>query len=1171
MSRPADPFPQHALLAFEQRALSGEAFLSVVQKWMAEREEARATETSTREVAETLAIGLGAGNATHVVLAQDRENRFVHLRPHAKGGLGQVSLALDCQLQRRVALKEILPDRANDPESQRRFLAEGEITGQLEHPGIVPVYGLGVDSGGRPYYAMRFVEGKTLKRAIEEFHRGRSSSTPLVGQRTVEFRNLLGRFVDICNAIAYAHSRKVLHRDLKPENILLGPYGETLVVDWGLAKSLGDEAAGDANAPEVAEKSLQVVRLRSGSSSDTLDGTAMGTPAYMSPEQAEGSIQLLGPATDVYSLGATLYAILTGEPPVKGDSVVDTLARAKRSEFERPRTAWRSIPRALEAVCLKAMSALPEDRYRSARDLANEIERWLADEPVEAYLEPLWVRGRRWVRRHPGLVSAATAGGGLALVGAVIVAGLQSAHAKALEEKNKTIGLQVSQLTRQNQTIEFQNSQLAETNENLAAANEKEKLATQLEAASRKEAEQQRDRAESVTDFLVQSFRKVDPESDGKKLTVYDSLVRSLKEIDIAQGMSPLNKAEILDAMRRTFNGLGMPQEEFEAARRVKEIFHKELPADNPDVIFSISNLGLAMRSKGETEEAIKLFQEAVEKWRTKAGEHHLHTLRAKSNLAGAYKESGRFDLALKLYEEAYENMKTQVEERDEDLLTLQGNLAAIYNNLGDIKRAIDLEERKLTVEKEIFGEEHPRVLTTQNNLATSYNNDGRPDLGMPMLQKTLTAAKSKLGEDHLTTLTIQNNLAHQLLLRGQNEEAKSLFASILKAETGKLGERHPSVLRTEGNLAAAYAASGNQEEALARYESLLKRSKEVLGEDHPYVLILENDRATTLQALDRLDDATKALEVVLEKRRKILGSEHPDTFVSQNNLAHAYQKAERLDDAAELYRQALDGQKAKLGVAHANTLTTQNNLATVYRHLHKPELAIPLAEEVYQIFGKQYGADHPNTITGGTNLSLYYCDDGQIDKAIETLTKCLASARAVTRLDSAAVQRSHLILASIYFLAKRDAEGEAIVDDYLDRMAKIDGDDFDSARRHFVSAAMALQQSNRLAKSEAVLRKLQLLAKEKAPGQLKTILCDNLLAEVLRHQGRLEDSLLAYEKAFANLSAYQGKEAESTRGNMAMTAEIICEIYSELGRDEEAVKWRKKVDELNKPAAAPP
>jgi serine/threonine-protein kinase len=237
--------------------------------------------------------------------------RFVVLRPHAEGGLGKVSLARDRELNRDVALKEIKPEYADNVPARARFLCEAEITGGLEHPGVVPVYGVGRFADGRPFYAMRFVQGDSLQDAIKRFHDSAGSKDE-PGERALALRNLLRRFVDVCNAVAYAHSRGVLHRDLKPANVMLGPYGETLVVDWGLAKALPAEE-GRTSPPEgfLRPSSAQQVATRAGG--------VVGTPGYMAPEQAQGAV--VGPAADIYGLGASLYHVLTGRAPVAGASV----------------------------------------------------------------------------------------------------------------------------------------------------------------------------------------------------------------------------------------------------------------------------------------------------------------------------------------------------------------------------------------------------------------------------------------------------------------------------------------------------------------------------------------------------------------------------------------------------------------------------------------------------------------------------------------------------------------------------------------------------------------------------------------------------------------------------------------------------------------------------------
>jgi hypothetical protein len=356
-----------------------------------------------------------AGPGDAQPLAGGMLGRYVLGAKHAEGGLGEVFVAHDTELNRDVALKRIKATVSSD-DGCRRFLVEGEVTGRLEHPGVVPVYGLGHDDAGRPFYAMRFVRGETLYEAIQRFHVADGPSRD-PGERGKALRELLGQFVAVCNTVAYAHSRGILHRDLKPANVLLGPYGETLVVDWGLAKPFRR----DEQARTAGEESLAPASLQDGE--QTQQGQAIGTPQYMSPEQAAGRWDVVGPASDVYSLGATLYALLTGVPPIEGRYVGEVLEKVRQGEFRPPGQRKAGVPRALEAVCLKAMALKPEDRYATALDLAAEVKSWLADEPVQAYREPLPTRFGRWARRHRPLVAGAVAvlAAAVAFLGVLVV------------------------------------------------------------------------------------------------------------------------------------------------------------------------------------------------------------------------------------------------------------------------------------------------------------------------------------------------------------------------------------------------------------------------------------------------------------------------------------------------------------------------------------------------------------------------------------------------------------------------------------------------------------------------------------------------------------------------------------------------------------------------------
>lgn len=307
---------------------------------------------------------------------------------YRKGGGGAIYRGEDTGLGRQQAIKVILPQHALDGEIRRRFENEARVTARLEHPGIIPVYGTGETPDGLPFYTMRFVEDSSLDDIIQDFHKNRTE----ISVANSEFRDLLQRFVSICQTIAYAHSRGIVHRDIKPHNILLGRYGETLVIDWGLARPFKREGRFKVQSEQtliIGEEAKDTLSHRS------------GTLAYMSPQQHSGLLP--APSDDIYSLGATLYKIICGRSPV--DSYRDQSESVLREaiiegRLHPPRRDDTSIPPALLAICQHAMQVEPKNRYRTAEDLANDVNHFIAGNQVTVYREPVFNRMTRWLSRH---------------------------------------------------------------------------------------------------------------------------------------------------------------------------------------------------------------------------------------------------------------------------------------------------------------------------------------------------------------------------------------------------------------------------------------------------------------------------------------------------------------------------------------------------------------------------------------------------------------------------------------------------------------------------------------------------------------------------------------------------------------------------------------------------
>lgn len=982
---------------------------------------------------------------TQAIPTASAGGRFVVLRPHARGGLGKVSVALDSELNRQVALKEIREEYAHDQYNQSRFVQEAEITGQLEHPGIVPVYGLGAYRDGRPYYAMRFVEGESLKRAIELFHERRGGRKMLTSEQAVSFRNLLGRFVAACHAIEYAHSRNVIHRDLKPENIMLGPYGETLVVDWGLAKSL-DAAVADradetgtsqlpvrdltsSNADTLPNAGAKPVKLKGGSSATpTLEGSALGTPAYMSPEQAVGKLAELGPASDVYGLGATLYVLLTGQAAFKGDDVAELLDKVRFGQFPSPRSIWSGAPRALEAICLKAMSLKSADRYRSATKLAEDVERYLADEPVMAFPDPVLVRCRRWMKRRPGLVAGVAATVVLGMTSAVTLAALSQQHASQLELKNQTISGQLGELQRRNETIEKQNDTLAANNATISKQKNDLEVKNASLALAWKEQEQAVDRAEKVTEFLVKMFESVDPDEQGKDIKVADLLDKQAAAFVLDFEQDGATRAAVLSAIGSSYDGLGDSAKAIPLHQLALKLRREQLGDDAIPTIVSMNLLGNALTHEGQFEAAIPILEEAIERSRKQFGEKASRTLTAQSNLCHVYSGLGQYTKSLPLAELILK-LRLEATPDDDGTLFAMNDAALAYSRMDRPLEAIPLFEEAHRKLVERFGKTHPESLICLGNLADAYRKAGQQEKGLETQQQVVAGRMEKLGEDHPQTLYARNNLALSMQNLERYDEAAATFSDVLIRLTKRFGDSHPEPLITKINLANCYLDLKEEAKAIPLFEEALATAKQdpiklasrLVYAARTYGGIYYNKR-----------EYGKAIEIYRQAEEplaKTKGAPPQLLFEIRSYLGNALRESGELDQAIALLESVQKGRAEVLGADHAQTLFVANNLALAYQFSGRLDEAIRLFESAHHGLREKFEPEHTQPLICQQNLGTAYFEAGRLEEAELALRNALDLREQQTKPDEWRIAHCLAELAQVYLVQKRYQDAKPLIE----------------------------------------------------------------------------------------------------------------------------------------------
>ena len=865
-------------------------------------------------------------------------HRFSRLRPHARGGLGEVSVAWDQELGREVAFKQMQPKYIEDRDSRARFQFEAQLTGRLEHPGIVPVYSAGQDNETGPYYAMRFIKGSSLGQAIGSYHASQGEQS--VDAR--ELRRLLNHLINVCHALSYAHSRNVIHRDIKPDNIMIGDFGETFLVDWGLAKT---HRAGDSPTHEAVDADMALDSARH--AIHTQPGAIGGTPAYMSPEQARGDIEALGPASDIYSLGATLYTLLTGNTAFPTGNTAEMLQRVRTGQFEPPRSVCHEVDPAISAICMKAMALEPADRYGTVDALRTDLENWLADEPVDAWPEPWTVRARRWMNRHRTLVVAASVAVAIATIGLLGIISVQSRANRDLASSNDK--LRVAR-------------DLASSRADLAlAAIEKLPGAVNdnLDVKNRPELAALRDALlQAPKDFYVAFQKQVVESGDTSPATQFRlaSVYRNLGDVSsnissqegaiesYQAGVEVMDQLLMHDPNRRDYldlagwlhsslaklyaqhPDLGDAMAEIEYANGIR----LQMLDQDPKDVQCLLHLGQLAHALGQIQQKAGRFDNALESAKLskqhyqQAVESNPDDLSAKFELATIGQLEADILSAQEELSEALTALDRPIEIAQAMVHTSSSNLrysrwlgnalrqrGDLQRRMGDLDGSRKSAQTSLEVTRQLTVD-HPTIQPLQIELAKALKNIAKIDFDAGAIQRAIDASREAI--EIFGQIAAQNpanssyrqsqvgammTLGTHLYMAGRKDEAIEAFQDAVPRYE-QLVQSMPedyeikrSLAGTLYNIGFLLMEVGRFEESLAAYHTALDLRRQ-LAAAHPDQPVMRNDVAFTLGNIAKLwehnGDYEEALVFsgeVIDIQRQLV-AEHPENAIFLNSLARS-------------------------------------------------------------------------------------------------------------------------------------------------------------------------------------------------------------------------------------------------------------------------------------------
>jgi serine/threonine protein kinase len=773
------------------------------------------------------------------------------------GGFGEVYEAVQLEpLRRRVALKLLKPGMDSEA-VLARFAVEREALARMDHPAIAKVLDAGASSGGRPWIAMELVEGTPI--------------TDFCVREHLPLRERLELFVQVCQALQHAHHKGIVHRDVKPSNVLVARLDgrpSPKVIDFGVAKAIGEAAGGSLL---------------------TLTGQVIGTPAYMSPEQAAGDPRDVDTRSDVYSLGVLLYELLAGVPPfdperLRTAGIVEVVRILREEEPPLPSrrvaahdgrgSPARELRGDLDWIAMRALEKDRERRYATPSELAADLERHLADEPVSAGPPSAIYRFRKFARRNA--LGLAAAGAVLAALSIGLAGTLWQARA-ARDQRDRAL-----------------ESERAK-DEALAEARDAERAAE----AGRQRAETKANTVLAVLELLQRMLGAVRPAvAQGREPTVREVLDLTADGLGGDLDREPEVEAEIRGIVGNVYRSLDQRAKARAHLERALELRERVNGPEAPETLYALNGLAALEGEDGHFEEAAGLFERSLEVSTRVLGPEHLRTQTARNNLAQTLRLLGRSAEAEPLLRESLEIRRRTAGPDDAFALAVLHNLATVLAEQGELEESADLLDEAWRARDRLWGAQHPDTLESREALASVAMLRGDLAAACETFAGLLETERAVFGPDHMRTLSTQLDLASACLAQGEAGRAVDLAREAADGLERGGGPDDPRVLDARARQAMALLEAGRAEEA----EPLLERSAEALarrlGEHHPLALRALAARGRCARERGRLEEAIELLRRAADGFPASTGRAPIEAVEARAELGEALRRAGRAADA---------------------------------------------------------------------------------------------------------------------------------------------------------------------------------------------------------------------------------------------------------------------------------